>query len=113
MVVNDSNQEDDTTQNVDLDALRALANAAVAADSDIPSGHTSYVPAASLCAPSAGLTAVPADSPYVPAGVSSKGKSPMVKEDIPVKERTFRQMEEDRLGEEAAKRLHEEEKAKM
>nr|GEX17421.1 hypothetical protein [Tanacetum cinerariifolium] len=33
----------------------------------------------------------------VPAGVSSKGKSPMVEEDIPVKVRTFRQMEEDRM----------------
>nr|GEX44192.1 hypothetical protein [Tanacetum cinerariifolium] len=48
-----------------------------------------------------------------PAGVSSKGKSPMVEEDIPVKARTFRQMEEDRLGEEAAKRLHDEEMAQM
>nr|GEZ03255.1 hypothetical protein [Tanacetum cinerariifolium] len=40
MVVSDSDQEDGTTQNVDLDALRALANAAVAANSDIPSGST-------------------------------------------------------------------------
>nr|GEW08629.1 JmjC domain-containing protein [Tanacetum cinerariifolium] len=155
MVVSDSNQEDGTTQNVDLDALRALANAAVATDSDIPSGNTSHVPAASLCVPTAGppgtsdvppapsaiphgasgvspgpsvaLTAasavpadsskvpaaVPVDSPNVPASVSSKGKSPMVKEDIPVKARTFRQMKEDRLGKEAAKRLHEEEMAAM
>nr|GEY74566.1 sm-like protein LSM7 [Tanacetum cinerariifolium] len=58
-------------------------------------------------------TAVPADSPNIPAGVSSKGKYPMVEEDIPVKARTFRQMEEDRLGEEAAKRLHDEEMAHM
>nr|GEX61813.1 ribonuclease H-like domain-containing protein [Tanacetum cinerariifolium] len=129
----------------------------MAADSDIPSGHTSHVPAASPCAPPAGPTGtskvpralfsispgafdaptgalnvsaaalavpadspkvpsdspkvpavVPTDSPYIPAGVSSKGKSIMVEEDIPVKARRFRQMEEDRLGEEAAKWLHEE-----
>nr|GEW69246.1 xylulose kinase-1 [Tanacetum cinerariifolium] len=47
---------------------------------------------------------VPADSPNVPAGVSSKGKSPMIEEDVPVKARTFRRIEEDRLGKEAAKR---------
>nr|GEZ77096.1 JmjC domain-containing protein [Tanacetum cinerariifolium] len=58
-------------------------------------------------------TAVPTDSPNIPAGVSSKGKYPMVEEDIPVKAKTFRQMEEDRLGEEAAKRLHDEEMAHM
>nr|GEY08256.1 hypothetical protein [Tanacetum cinerariifolium] len=98
MVVSDSDEEDGTTPNVDLDALRALANAAVAIDLDVPSGSTSQIPTASPCAPSVTLTAasaVPADSPKVPAailadspnvpaGVSSKGKSPMVKEDIPV-----------------------------
>nr|GEZ75658.1 synaptobrevin, longin-like domain protein [Tanacetum cinerariifolium] len=131
MVVSDSDQEDGTTQNLDLDALRALANAAVAVDSDIPSGSTSQIPSTSLCDPTVvppGASGVPhavpadspkvsiavlADSPNVPAGVSSKGKYPMVEEDIPVKARTFRQMEEDRLGEEAAKRLHDEEMAHM
>nr|GEY36695.1 uncharacterized mitochondrial protein AtMg00810-like [Tanacetum cinerariifolium] len=115
MVVSDSDQEDGTTQNLDLDALRALANAAVAVDSDIPSGSTSQIPTTSPCDPTVvppgafGVPhavpadspkvsiAVPADSPNVPAGVSSKGKYPMVEEDIPVKARTFRQMEEDRL----------------
>nr|GFB31811.1 JmjC domain-containing protein [Tanacetum cinerariifolium] len=57
--------------------------------------------------------AVLADSPNVPAGVSSKGKSPMVKEDVPVTARSFRQREEDQLGEEAAKQLHEEEMAEL
>nr|GEV39110.1 hypothetical protein [Tanacetum cinerariifolium] len=102
-------------------------------DSDIPSRNTSHIPATSPCAPPAGPPGtsdvppapiplgalavpadslnVPADSPNVPAGVSRKGKSPMVEEDISVKAKTFRQMEEDRLGEEAAKRLHEEEMA--
>nr|GEU48785.1 hypothetical protein [Tanacetum cinerariifolium] len=69
-------------------------------------------PTAALAIPADSLK-VPADSPNVPAGVSSKGKSPMIEEDVPVKARTFRQMEEDRLGEEAAKRLHAEEMAHM
>nr|GEV42708.1 putative ribonuclease H-like domain-containing protein [Tanacetum cinerariifolium] len=190
MVVSDSDAEDGTTLNVDLDALRALANAAVAVDSDVPPGSTSQIPTASPCAPTdvpaatsttptgasgvaagdtsvapgdtgvvAGAnsvasgdtgvapvasgvapgdsnvsfgvsvaltttsaipadstnipTVVTADSPKVPVGASNKGKSPMIEEDILIPARTFRQMEEDRLGEEAAKRLHEEEMAKI
>nr|GEZ74382.1 JmjC domain-containing protein [Tanacetum cinerariifolium] len=149
---------DGDTQDVDLDALRALAHAAVAAGSDIPSGSTLQIPAACPSVPTAGSPGtsgvppatsaippgasdaptgastglpgtsvvpadasavptgspnVPADSPNVPAGVTSKGKSPMVEEDIPIKAWTFRQMEEDRLGEEAAKRLHDEEMAQI
>nr|GFC05647.1 SGNH hydrolase-type esterase domain-containing protein [Tanacetum cinerariifolium] len=57
--------------------------------------------------------AVFADSPQVPPGASNKGKSLMIEEDIPVPARTFRKMEEDRLGEEVARRLHEEELAEM
>nr|GEX72583.1 hypothetical protein [Tanacetum cinerariifolium] len=82
--------------------LRALANDAVAVDSDIPSSSTSQILAASPCAPTAVPPTVPADSPKVPtavltdspnvpAGVSSKGKSPMVEEDIPITARTFRE----------------------
>ncbi|GJY23184.1 hypothetical protein Tco_0396842, partial [Tanacetum coccineum] len=41
----------------------------------------------------------------------NKGKSPMVEEDPPIKQRSFRQREEDRLGEEAARKLYEEEMA--
>nr|GEX93554.1 JmjC domain-containing protein [Tanacetum cinerariifolium] len=37
----------------------------------------------------------------------------MVEEDITVKERTFKQMKDDRLGEQAAKRLHDEEQAQV
>nr|GEY27411.1 SGNH hydrolase-type esterase domain-containing protein [Tanacetum cinerariifolium] len=61
------------------------------------------------------VPSVPADvSPSVAsAGVSNKGKSLIVAEDIPVKARIFKQMEEDRLGEEAAKRLHDEEQAQL
>nr|GEZ63977.1 aminoacyl-tRNA synthetase, class 1a, anticodon-binding [Tanacetum cinerariifolium] len=139
MVVSDYDQEDDGTQYMDLDALRALANAAVNVASNIPFGGTSYISAASLSATTAvpsgpsnvppgtsavptaastvpaGSSNVPTDVPSsaAPAGVSSKGKSLMVEEDIHVKARTFKQMEEDRLGEEAAKRLHDEEMAQM
>nr|GFA56626.1 JmjC domain-containing protein [Tanacetum cinerariifolium] len=146
LVVSDSDQEDGGTQDMDLDALRALANAAVTVDSNIPSDGTSHIPVVSpsgttdvppglsdvppgpsdvppgtSVVPTAALT-ISAGSPNVPTnvpssaappGVSSKGKSPMVEEDIPVKARTFKQMEEDRLGEEAAKRLHDEEMAHM
>nr|GEX65287.1 synaptobrevin, longin-like domain protein [Tanacetum cinerariifolium] len=86
--------------------------------SDAPTGAltillgTFAVPAAALAAPVDSPNA-PADSPHIPAGVSSKGKSLMADEDIPINARKFRQMEEDILGEEAAKRLHEEEIAQL
>nr|GEY42320.1 ribonuclease H-like domain-containing protein [Tanacetum cinerariifolium] len=119
MVVSDSNQEDCGNQDVDLDALRALANATVTVDSNIPSGGTSQIPTASpsistasppcvstvppgasIVPPGAstvpsGTSTIPAGSPSVPAdvspsvtpsGVSDKGKSLMVEEDIPRQE---------------------------
>ncbi|GKG39153.1 hypothetical protein Tco_0463298, partial [Tanacetum coccineum] len=55
----------------------------------------------------AGATTGPSADP------SNKGKSPLLEEDTPVRERTFRQREEDRLGEEAARRFYEEEKAEL
>nr|GEW08847.1 hypothetical protein [Tanacetum cinerariifolium] len=73
MVVRDSDQEDGTTQNMDLDALHALANAIVAIDSDIPSGHTSYVLAASPCAPPTSPSEVP---PAGPTGTSEVPPAP-------------------------------------
>ncbi|GKB29181.1 synaptobrevin, longin-like domain protein [Tanacetum coccineum] len=102
VVVSDSDQEEGGEQDVDLDALLALANAAVIVDSNIPPGgaSSSYIP-----------TDVPTG--VAPAGVSNKGKTPMVEEDITVKERTLKQMEDDRLGEEAAKMLHDEEQAQV
>ncbi|GKD36310.1 hypothetical protein Tco_1251819 [Tanacetum coccineum] len=94
--------EEGGEQDVDLDALLALANAAVIVDSNIPPGGASS-------------SHIPTDVPtgVAPAGVSNKGKTPMVEEDITVKERTLKQMEDDRLGEEAAKRLHDEEQAQV
>nr|GEW35824.1 synaptobrevin, longin-like domain protein [Tanacetum cinerariifolium] len=153
MVVSDSDQEDGRKKDVELDALRTLANEAVSVDSNAPSGGTSQIHATSPSVPTAGppgastvppgaltvppgastvppgisvaspgpLTllagcpSVPADVPssVAPTGVSSKGKSLMVEEDILVKARTFKEMKEDIIGEEAAKRLHDEELAQM
>nr|GEY77192.1 aminoacyl-tRNA synthetase, class 1a, anticodon-binding [Tanacetum cinerariifolium] len=124
MVVSDSDQEEGGKPDVDLDAPLALANAAVTVDSNIPPGGTSNNPAASTSVPAdvltsanvpIGSTSVPADVPtsVAPAGVSNKGKTLMVEEDITVKERTFKQMKDDRLCEQAAKMLHEEEQAQI
>nr|GEX66301.1 hypothetical protein [Tanacetum cinerariifolium] len=139
LVVSDSDQDEGGKQDVNLDALCALANAAVTVDSNIfPCGASSN-PAASTSVPAAvptgdsavptcastvpiGASSVPTDSPSVPAdvpssvataGVSTKTKAPMVDEDILVKARTCTQMEKDRLSEEAAKRLHDEEQAQL
>nr|GEZ05483.1 aminoacyl-tRNA synthetase, class 1a, anticodon-binding [Tanacetum cinerariifolium] len=100
MVVSDSDQEKGGKQDVDLDALLALANAVVTVDSNISLGGASYNPTASTSVPAdvhtianvpTGSTSVPAD---VPTSVSNKGKTLMVEEDIIVKERTFKQMQE-------------------
>nr|GEV71234.1 hypothetical protein [Tanacetum cinerariifolium] len=124
MVVSDSDQKEGGKQDMDLDALLALANAVVTVDSNIPPGGASNNHAASTNVPAdvstsatvpTGSTSVPADvlPSAAPAGVSNKGKTLMVDEVITVKERTFKQMQEDRLGEQAAKRLHDEEQAQV
>nr|GEY36333.1 aminoacyl-tRNA synthetase, class 1a, anticodon-binding [Tanacetum cinerariifolium] len=141
MVVSDSDQEEGGKQDVDLDALLALANAAVTVDSNILPGGASNNPAASTSIPAdvststnvptrstsvpgnvptsanvhTGSTSVPADVPtsVAPVGVSNKAKPPMVEEDITIKERIFKQMKDDRLGEQAAKRLHDDEQAQV
>nr|GEV20559.1 putative ribonuclease H-like domain-containing protein [Tanacetum cinerariifolium] len=124
MVVSDSDQEGGGKQDVDLDALLALANAPVTVDSNISPGGASDNPAASTSVSAdvptsanvpTGSTSIPIDVPssVAPAGVSNKGKALMVEEDIVVKERTFKQMQEDILGEQAAKRLHDKEQAQV
>nr|GEU87151.1 ribonuclease H-like domain-containing protein [Tanacetum cinerariifolium] len=116
MVVSDSDQEEGKKQDVDLDALHALANAAMTVDSNIPPGGASNTPATSISVPAAvptgastvatcalsvptGSPSVPVDVPpsITPAGLSNKGKAPMMDEYILVKKRTFKQIEEDRL----------------
>nr|GEW79846.1 JmjC domain-containing protein [Tanacetum cinerariifolium] len=107
-----------------LDALLALANAAVTVDSNIPPGGASNNHATSTSVPvdvptsrnvPTGSTSVPDDVPtsIAPTGVSNKGKTPMVEEDITVKERTFKQMKDDRVGEQPEKMLHDEEQAQV
>ncbi|GJU35513.1 hypothetical protein Tco_1183867 [Tanacetum coccineum] len=118
VILSESDNEEDEEQ--DVDSLIKLAKAsAIAAD-------TSYVPAAATQAtkfpPSSSIhTDASVHGNVVPTGTASdfsvdpshKGKSPMVEEDPPIKERSFRQMEEDRLGAEAARKLYEEEQAEL
>nr|GFD23939.1 hypothetical protein [Tanacetum cinerariifolium] len=64
----------------DLDALRALANAAMTVDSNIPPGGASSNPAASTSVPatvSTGALTVPTDASSAPIG------SPSVPADVP------------------------------
>nr|GEX86815.1 xylulose kinase-1 [Tanacetum cinerariifolium] len=61
MVVSDSDEEDDITPNVDLDALCALANTSVVVDLDVPAA-TSSTPADASVAPGASSVAHSASS---------------------------------------------------
>ncbi|GJT90780.1 hypothetical protein Tco_1079625 [Tanacetum coccineum] len=112
-VLTDSDKEEDAEQ--DVDPLIKLAKAAATA---VPTGgsHEADIPPSSSVPTDefAGGSDVPAGATTGPsADPSNKGKSPLVEEDPPVRERTFRQREEDRLGEEAARRMYEEEQAEL
>nr|GEW90201.1 hypothetical protein [Tanacetum cinerariifolium] len=125
LVVSDSDQDEGKKQDVDLNALRALANVAMTADSNISPGGAFSNPAASTSVPydvPTGASSVPTYSLSIPSNVppsvdlvdvSNKGKAPMVDEYILIKARTFKQMEEDILDKEAAKRLHDEDQAQL
>nr|GEX93075.1 xylulose kinase-1 [Tanacetum cinerariifolium] len=116
LAVSDSDQEDGGTQDMDLDALRALANVVVTVDSNIPSDGTSHIPAVS---PS-GTTTVPPGPSDVPPGPSDV---PLGTSAIPTAASTVPADSLNVLtdvsssaappGEEAAKRLHDEEMAHM
>ncbi|GJY97863.1 hypothetical protein Tco_0514773 [Tanacetum coccineum] len=114
-VMTDSDKEEDAEE--DVDPLIKLAKAAAAA-SAVPTGgsHEADIPPSSSI-PSgefAGSSAVPAGATTgTSADPSNKGKSPLLEEDPPFRERTFRQKEEDKLGEEAARRMYEEEQAEL
>ncbi|GJX56005.1 hypothetical protein Tco_0285902, partial [Tanacetum coccineum] len=118
VILSESDNEEDEEQ--DVDSLIKLAKAAAFA------ADTSSVPADATKAtefpPSSSIhTDAFVHGNDVPTGTASdfsadpsnKGKSPMVEEDPPIKERSFRQMEEDRLGAEAARKLYEEEQAEL
>ncbi|GJX77156.1 hypothetical protein Tco_0323967 [Tanacetum coccineum] len=117
-VLTDSDKEEDAEQDVDPLIKLAKAAATAAAASAVPTGgsHEAEIPP-SPSVPTdefAGSSAVPAGATTGPStDPSNKGKSPLMEEDPPVRERTFRQREEDRLGEEAARRMYEEEQAEL
>ncbi|GKE92504.1 hypothetical protein Tco_1573599, partial [Tanacetum coccineum] len=152
VVVSDSNQEEGGEQAVDMDALIALANAAVTVDSTKSPGGASSNPAVCSYDPtsdvptnvptpvvptdvlsgvdptgpstvSPGSTTVPTShsipatepiparsgtttaTPSSPVRDARKGKGVAVKEPTPTQDKTFKQLEEERLGWEAAQRL--------
>ncbi|GKB05455.1 hypothetical protein Tco_0833650, partial [Tanacetum coccineum] len=107
VILSESDNEEDEEQ--DVDSLIQLAKAAAfAADtSSIPADAT---PATEV-PPSSSIHTDAASA--FSADPSNKGKSPLVEEDPSIKERSFRQMEEDRLGAEAARKLYEEEQAEL
>ncbi|GJU01165.1 hypothetical protein Tco_1111503 [Tanacetum coccineum] len=116
--VSESDTEEAEEQDVDPLIKLAKAAATAADTSSIPANdnHTANIPPGS----STPTTAFGSAS-NVPTGPSfefsadsfNKGKSPMIEEDPPIKPRSFRQLEEDRLGAEAAKKLYEEEQAEL
>nr|GFD07426.1 JmjC domain-containing protein [Tanacetum cinerariifolium] len=95
----------------DSDAATDVPAATSTTPAGVAPGASGIPPGGSIAPTDA--SAVFADSPQVPLGDSNKGKSPMIEEDIPVLARRLRQMEEDRLGEEVARRIHEEDMAEM
>ncbi|GKG00859.1 hypothetical protein Tco_0302549, partial [Tanacetum coccineum] len=106
VVVSDSDQEEGGEQAVDLDALIALANAAVTVDSNIPPGSASNNPAASSHIP----TDVPTGDDFAPAHSTSPSRDPFKRKGVakpysPVSERTKKQLADERLGEIEAARL--------
>ncbi|GKB08853.1 hypothetical protein Tco_0837165 [Tanacetum coccineum] len=101
-VMTNSDKEEDAEQDVDPLIKLAKAAATAAAASAVPTGgsHEAKIPPSSSVPTDefaggsdvpAGATTGPSDDP------SNKGKSPLMEEDPPVRERTFRQREEDRL----------------
>ncbi|GJZ86050.1 hypothetical protein Tco_0657660 [Tanacetum coccineum] len=121
VVVSDSDQDEGGEQAVDLDALIALANAAVTVDSNIPPGGPSNDPAASSHIP----TGAPTNGDFAPAHSTSPSRDPfkgkgVVEPSSPISKRTKKQLADERLSEIEAARLealererYEKEKAKI
>ncbi|GJV25185.1 hypothetical protein Tco_1377880 [Tanacetum coccineum] len=100
----------------DVDPLIKLAKAAATAVPTGGSHKADILPSSSIPFDEfASGSDVPASATTGPSvDPSNKGKFPLVEEeDPPVRERTFRQREEDRLGEEAARRMYEEEQDEL
>ncbi|GJX52551.1 hypothetical protein Tco_0280920 [Tanacetum coccineum] len=117
-VMTESDIEEEEEQDVDPLIKLAKAAATAADDSAVPTGSSNdddIPPSSSIPSDAfAGGSAIPPDVTTGPTDAPcDKGKSPMLEEEPPVRERSFRQREEDRLGEEAARRLYEEEQAEL
>ncbi|GJX06472.1 hypothetical protein Tco_0194404 [Tanacetum coccineum] len=117
-VMTESDIEEEEEQDVDPLIKLAKAAATAADDSAVPTGGSNeddIPPSSSIPSDAfAGGSAIPPDVTTGPTDApSDKGKSPMLEEEPPVRERSFRQREEDRLGAEAARRLYEEEQAEL
>ncbi|GKD21016.1 hypothetical protein Tco_1222719, partial [Tanacetum coccineum] len=123
-VMTDSDTEEDEEQNVD--PLIKLANAAAASDAHVgvstgaPTGPSTVSPGSTTVPTSSSVPAaetIPAGSGTTPESTSSpvrdarKGKGVAVDEPTPTHHKTFRQLEEERLGWEAAQRLQAQELA--
>ncbi|GKA53345.1 hypothetical protein Tco_0746660 [Tanacetum coccineum] len=115
-----SESDDEEAEEQDVDPLIKLAKAAAS------TADTSSIPAndnqiADIPTGASTHTTVFGSDTDVPTGPTfefsadhfNKGKSPMIEEDPSIKPRSFRQLEEDRLGAEAAKKLYEEEQAAL
>ncbi|GKG47816.1 hypothetical protein Tco_0507301, partial [Tanacetum coccineum] len=93
-----------------VDPLIKLAKAAATAvaASAVPTGgsYEAYIPPSSYVPTdefAGGSNVLAGATTGSSADHSNKGKSPLVEEDPPVRERTFRQKEEDRLDEDKCK----------
>ncbi|GKF35514.1 hypothetical protein Tco_0112272 [Tanacetum coccineum] len=101
VVMSDSDQEEGGEQDVDLDVLHALANAAVIVDSNIPpvGASSSHIP-----------TDVPTGGDFAPTHSTSPSRDPfkrkgLAKPSSPISERTKKQLADERLSEIVAARL--------
>lgn len=94
----------------DKDGMGAPKNVPITLDADGSSVNTDI----HVVADKVSLPATSADVPPVAASSCiDKGKAQVIAEDPPSRKRTRKQMEEERLGEEAAKRLDDEQQADM
>ncbi|GKD29229.1 hypothetical protein Tco_1240007, partial [Tanacetum coccineum] len=118
VILSESDKEEDEEQDVDSLIKLAKATAFAAATISVPADATK----ATKFPPS---SSIPTDAFVhghdVPTGTTSdfsadpsnKGKSPLVEADPPIKERSFRQIDEDRLGAKAARKIYEEDQADL
>ncbi|GJU00113.1 hypothetical protein Tco_1110451 [Tanacetum coccineum] len=111
VVMSESDKEEEEEQ--DVDPLIKLAKAAAASDAHVDVSPGADIPPSPPLPTGMSVGVSSGVSTGTPACITNKGKSPIMEVDPPVKRRTFRQIEEDRLGEEAAKRLFEEEHADL